>query len=92
MYTQVSESISQNGHAAAQPIATSKQEPASRSAGERETDSAALAARRRGRKQDVLFGPGSELGKSCWDTFMTLLATAAKLGGELLPLPQRPVE
>ena len=43
-------------------------------------NAAELAARRRVRKRDVSFGPRSELGKSCWDTFMTLCATAAKLG------------
>jgi len=43
-------------------------------------NAAELAARRRVRKRDVSFGPRSELGKSCWDTFMTLSATAAKLG------------
>ena len=43
-------------------------------------NAAELAARKRVRKRDVSFGPRSELGKSCWDTFMTLSATAAKLG------------
>jgi hypothetical protein len=43
-------------------------------------NAAELAARRRVRKRDVSFGPRSDLGKSCWDTFMTLSATAAKLG------------
>ena len=43
-------------------------------------NAAELAARRRVRKRDVSFGPRSELGKNCWDTFMTLAATAAKLG------------
>jgi hypothetical protein len=43
-------------------------------------NAAELAARRRVRKRDVSFGPRSELGKNCWDTFMTLSATAAKLG------------
>jgi hypothetical protein len=43
-------------------------------------NAAELAARKRVRKRDVSFGPRSELGKNCWDTFMTLSATAAKLG------------
>ena len=43
-------------------------------------NAAELAARRRVRKRDVSFGPRSELGKNCWDTFMTLSGTAAKLG------------
>lgn len=43
-------------------------------------NAAELAARRRVRKRDVSFGPRSELGKSCWDSFMTLSATAKKLG------------
>ena len=43
-------------------------------------NAAELAARRRVRKRDVSFGPRSDLGKNCWDTFMTLSATAAKLG------------
>lgn len=43
-------------------------------------NAAELAARRRVRKRDVSFGPRSELGKNCWDTFMTLSATSAKLG------------
>ncbi len=43
-------------------------------------NAAELAARRRVRKRDVSFGLRSELGKRCWDTFMTLSATAAKLG------------
>ena len=43
-------------------------------------NAAELAARKRVRKRDVSFGPRSELGKSCWDTFMTLSETAAKLG------------
>ena len=32
------------------------------------------------RIRDVSFGPRSEEGKNGWDTFMTLSATAAKLG------------
>ena len=43
-------------------------------------NAAELAARRRVRKRDVSFGPRSEEGKKCWDTFMTLSGTAAKLG------------
>lgn len=43
-------------------------------------NAAELAARKRVRKRDVSFGPRSEEGKQCWDTFMTLSATAAKLG------------
>ncbi len=43
-------------------------------------NAAELAARRRVRKRDVSFGPRRELGKNGWDTFMTLSATAAKLG------------
>ena len=43
-------------------------------------NAAELAARKRVRKRDVSFGPRSEVGKSCWDTFMTLAGTAAKLG------------
>ena len=41
---------------------------------------AELAARRRVRKRDVSFGPRTEDGKKAWDTFMTLAATAKKLG------------
>lgn len=41
---------------------------------------AELAARRRVRKRDVSFGPRTEEGKKAWDTFMTLAATARKLG------------
>jgi uncharacterized small protein (DUF1192 family) len=43
-------------------------------------NAAELAARRRVRKRDVSFGPRSDLGKNCWDTFMTLSGTASKLG------------
>ena len=43
-----------------------------------------LAARRRVRKRDVSFGPRSEAGATCWDTFQTLAATAQKLGVSFL--------
>ena len=39
-----------------------------------------LAARRRVRKRDVSFGPQSRAGARAWDTFQTIIATAAKLG------------
>lgn len=39
-----------------------------------------LAARRRVRKRDVSFGPQSRTGARAWDTFQTIVATAAKLG------------
>lgn len=39
-----------------------------------------LGARRRVRKRDVSFGPCSEAGVRAWDTCMTLVATAQKLG------------
>ncbi len=39
-----------------------------------------LAARRRVRKRDVSFGPQSRVGACAWDTFQTIIATAAKLG------------
>jgi Transposase IS66 family len=39
-----------------------------------------LAARRRVRKRDVSFGPQSRVGARAWDTFQTIIATAAKLG------------
>lgn len=39
-----------------------------------------LAARRRVRRRDVSFGPQSQTGAQAWDTFPTLVATAAKLG------------
>lgn len=42
-----------------------------------------LAARRRVRKRDVSFGPQSEAGARAWDSFQTLIATAAKLGVRL---------
>jgi hypothetical protein len=41
---------------------------------------AELGARRRVRKRDVSFGPRTDDGKRAWDTFMTLAATAQKLG------------
>jgi hypothetical protein len=41
---------------------------------------AELGARRRVRKRDVSFGPRTAEGAKAWDTFMTLAATAAKLG------------
>lgn len=41
---------------------------------------AELAVRRRVRKRDVSFGPRTEDGRRAWDTFMTLAATAQKLG------------
>lgn len=41
---------------------------------------AELAARRRARKRDVSFGPRTQDGKKAWDTFMSLAATAQKLG------------
>jgi hypothetical protein len=41
---------------------------------------AELAARFRVRKRDVSFGPRTEDGRRAWDTFMTLAATAKKLG------------
>jgi hypothetical protein len=39
-----------------------------------------LAARRRVRKRDVSFGPRTVAGTRAWDTFMTIAATAQKLG------------
>jgi hypothetical protein len=42
-----------------------------------------LAARRRVRKRDVSFGPQSQAGARAWDSFQTLIATAAKLGVRL---------
>lgn len=41
---------------------------------------AELAARRRVRKRDISFGPRTADGIEAWDTFMTLAATAKKLG------------
>lgn len=41
---------------------------------------AALGARRRVRKGDVSFGPRTDDRAKAWDTFLTLAATAAKLG------------
>jgi hypothetical protein len=41
---------------------------------------AELGARQRVRKRDVSFGPRSPAGRDAWDTFMTLAATARKLG------------
>ena len=41
---------------------------------------AELAARQRVRKRDVSFGPRTTDGAKAWDTFMTLTATAKKLG------------
>jgi hypothetical protein len=41
---------------------------------------AELGARMRVRKRDVSFGPRTADGAQAWDTFMTLAATAKKLG------------
>lgn len=41
---------------------------------------AELGARRRVRKRDISFGPRTQVGCAAWDTFMTLVATAKKLG------------
>jgi hypothetical protein len=41
---------------------------------------AELAARRRVRKRDASFGPRSSDGRTAWDTFHTLAATAQQLG------------
>jgi hypothetical protein len=41
---------------------------------------AELEARQRVRKRDVSFGPRTQDGVKAWDTFMSLAATAAKLG------------
>lgn len=43
-------------------------------------NSAELAVRQRVRKRDVSFGPRTQEGVRAWDTFMTLAATAKKLG------------
>ena len=39
-----------------------------------------LSVRRRVRKRDISFGPRTQDGREAWDTFMTLAATAKKLG------------
>jgi molybdenum-dependent DNA-binding transcriptional regulator ModE len=41
---------------------------------------AELGARQRVRKRDVSFGPRTQEGVKAWDTFMSLAATARKLG------------
>lgn len=41
---------------------------------------AELGARRRVRKRDISFGPRTPDGTKAWDTFMSLVATAKKLG------------
>lgn len=41
---------------------------------------AELGARQRVRQRDVSFGPRSAAGRQAWDTFLTLSATARKLG------------
>jgi len=43
-------------------------------------NAAELGARARVRKRDVSFGPRTKDGAKAWDTFMTLAATAKKLG------------
>lgn len=45
------------------------------------TNPAELGARMRVRKRDVSVGPRTADGAQAWDTFMTLAATAKKLGG-----------
>jgi hypothetical protein len=47
-------------------------------------NAAELGARRRVRKRDVSFGPRTPDGARAWDTFMTLAATAQKLGVSFL--------
>jgi hypothetical protein len=46
----------------------------------RHNNPAELGARQRVRKRDVSFGPRSAAGATAWDTFQTLVATAAQLG------------
>ncbi len=41
---------------------------------------AELGARQRVRKRDVSFGPQSNTGRQCWDTFTSLVETMKKLG------------
>jgi hypothetical protein len=41
---------------------------------------AELSVRRKVRKRDISFGPRTLDGREAWDTFMTLVATAKKLG------------
>ena len=41
---------------------------------------AELGARQRVRKRDVSFGPQTDTGRQCWDTFGSLVETAKKLG------------
>jgi hypothetical protein len=43
-------------------------------------NSAELGARQRVRKRKISFGPRTDDGTLAWDTFMTLKATAKKLG------------
>jgi hypothetical protein len=43
-----------------------------------------LGARRRVRKRDISFGPRSDAGVRAWDTCMTLVATAQKLGVNII--------
>jgi hypothetical protein len=44
-------------------------------------NAAELAVRQRVRKRDVSFDPRTHEGVHAWETFMTLAATARKLGG-----------